>query len=92
MRNSGGPGRPGRLVPGPMFVTARYFAALREQRGTAVERVELPAGTTAAQAFAALFPGLALRVAYAVNQSTVASDTVLHEGDEVAFLPPLGGG
>lgn len=75
-----------------MIVTARYFAALRETRGTSVEPVELPEGTTAAGAFAALFPGLALRVAYAVNQATVPPDTVLHAGDEIAFLPPLGGG
>lgn len=75
-----------------MIVTARYFAALRERRGTSSERVELPDGCTAAAAFAALFPGLGLRVAYAVNQATVPGDTVLRADDEVAFLPPLGGG
>lgn len=75
-----------------MIVTARYFATLREQRGASAERVELPEGCTAAGAFATLFPGLGLRVAYAVNQATVPADTVLQDGDEVAFLPPLGGG
>ena len=75
-----------------MRVTARYFATLREQRGASSEAVELPAGTTAAGAFALLFPGLGLTVAFAVNQATVPGDTALREGDEVAFLPPLGGG
>lgn len=75
-----------------MRVTALYFATLREQRGARSEAVELPDGTTAGAAFARLFPGLDLRVAFAVNQATVASDTVLVDGDEVAFLPPLGGG
>lgn len=75
-----------------MIVTARYFAALRERRGTSAEAVELPEGCTAAAAFALLFPGLELRVAYAVNQATVPGATVLRPGDEVAFLPPLGGG
>lgn len=75
-----------------MRVTALYFASLRERRGAPSEPVELPDGTTARGAFVRIFPGLALTVAYAVNRSTVASDTVLVDGDEVAFLPPLGGG
>lgn len=28
----------------------------------------------------------------AVNQDIVSSDTVLHDGDEIAFLPPFAGG
>lgn len=75
-----------------MLVTARYFATLREARGRTHEPVELPAGCTAEQAFALLFPGLTLRVAYAVDQATVPPDTVLTQGCEIAFLPPLGGG
>lgn len=73
-------------------MTSLYFATLREIRGTSGEPVELPDGTTVSGAFARIFPDLDLTVAYAVNQATVASDTVLNEGDEVAFLPPLGGG
>ncbi|MDP2309996.1 MAG: MoaD/ThiS family protein [Pseudomonadota bacterium] len=75
-----------------MRVTALYFATLRERRGTGSEGVDLPVGTTASGAFALIFPGLSLTVAYAVNEATVGSETVLVEGDEVAFLPPLGGG
>ncbi|MDP2311596.1 MAG: MoaD/ThiS family protein [Pseudomonadota bacterium] len=75
-----------------MRVTTRYFATLRERKGTPHEQVDLPDGTTARAAFGLLFPDLLLTVAYAVNQATVSGDTVLHEGDEIAFLPPLGGG
>jgi molybdopterin synthase catalytic subunit len=75
-----------------MLVTARYFAVLRELRGCSQEQVELPPGTTAASAFQLLFPGLGLRVAYAIDQATATGDTPLAEGNEIAFLPPLGGG
>lgn len=75
-----------------MRVTTLYFATLREQRGTSSEVLDLPEGTTARALFARIFPGLGVTVAYAVNQATVAGDTVLADGDEVAFLPPLGGG
>jgi len=75
-----------------MRITTRYFATLRELRGCASEAVDLPAGTTAKDAFSLIFPGLSLTVAYAVQQAMVPGETALHEGDELAFLPPLGGG
>lgn len=75
-----------------MQVTARYFAVLRERRGRSEERLDLPEGTTARQAFEQLFPGLELRVAFAVDQALAHGDTVLHDGAELAFLPPIGGG
>lgn len=75
-----------------MRVTARFFATLREARGRSEEDVDLPDACTAGQSFALLFPGLELRVAFAVNQATVPASTPLRPGDEVAFLPPLGGG
>jgi molybdopterin converting factor small subunit len=40
-------------------------------------------------------PGLAvpgLRLLYAVNQSYVGVDYILHEKDEVVFVPPVSGG
>jgi molybdopterin converting factor small subunit len=75
-----------------MQVTVRYFAVLRELRGVSVEAVDLPAGTSAAAAFALLFPAFALPVAFAVNEAAAPGSTVLAEGDELVFLPPLGGG
>jgi len=32
------------------------------------------------------------RSACAVNHGYVPADTTLHEGDEVVFIPPVGGG
>jgi len=75
-----------------MRITTRYFATLRELRGCASEGVDVPAGTTAKAAFSLIFPGLSLTVAYAIQQALVPGETALHEGDELAFLPPLGGG
>lgn len=76
-------------------VRVRYFANLRERRGTEEELVDLPAGTTAAEAYALLFPAGPegrLPVMYAVDQAYAAGDTVLDDGVELAFIPPLGGG
>lgn len=76
-------------------VTVRYFAVLREQRGRSEERVEVPEGTTLAQLYARLFPpGPAgvLPVAFARNLAYEPGDTPIADGDEVAFIPPVGGG
>lgn len=70
----------------------RYFARLRELRGRDDEIVALPDGCTAAEAYTHLGLPPALPVAFAVNLARVPGGTVLHEGDEVVFLPPLGGG
>jgi len=75
-----------------MRVTLRYFAVLREQKGRDAEDVELPEGTTAAGAYALACPPAQVRVAYAVNTEMVGPGTVLRGGDELALLPPLGGG
>lgn len=76
-------------------VTVRYFAQLREQRGCDDEQVEFAAGTTAAQAYAQLFPPGpqgALPVGFAVNHALVRGAHVLNDGDELALIPPVGGG
>lgn len=75
-------------------VTVLYFAALRERKGRAMERVEVPAGTTLHQLFTRLFtePERDLPVAFARNQVSAEGAQIVAEGDEIAFLPPLGGG
>ena len=74
-----------------MRVIVRYFASLREQRGCAEERLELPDGLTAAELRARLSPP-GLRVAVAVGEQLVPDAHVIADGDRVALLPPLGGG
>lgn len=79
----------------PLRVRVRYFAVLREARGTDEELVELPPGTTAAQAYRLLFPPGSqgqLPVLFAIDRSYVKGETPLADGDELAFIPPLGGG
>jgi molybdopterin converting factor subunit 1 len=81
-----------------MFVTVRLFARLREVTGQSELSRELPPGATAASAWASLveeFPGLAdygRTVSCAVNEEYARMATTLHDGDEVAFLPPVSGG
>jgi molybdopterin converting factor small subunit len=75
-----------------MHVDVLYFASLRERRGRPSERIETPTGTTVADLFASLFPDDPPTVAFTVDRRVCPGDTVLHDGAEVSFLPPLGGG
>jgi len=75
-----------------MQVTVRYMAMLRERRGCDSEVVDVADGTTARQLYQELFPPPAVPVGYARNHAQVAPDTPLADGDEVVFLPPVGGG
>ena len=76
----------------------RYFAALREATGREAETLELPAGADVAAAREALlarYPALARllpRCAIARNRAYVEAETALADGDELAFIPPVGGG
>lgn len=74
-----------------MHVTVRLFAGLRERAGRAT--VELEGVTRTADVWAALDlgdepPGLL----YAVNREYAEPSRELHDGDEVALIPPVSGG
>jgi molybdopterin converting factor small subunit len=76
-------------------VHVRYFAALRERKGLASEWVEVEPGETLGALYARLFPpvgGLVLPVAYAKNQEYAQPSELPSDGDEITFLPPIGGG
>lgn len=77
-------------------VTLRCFAAVREALGTDTMAVEVAVGTTLEglrQKLAAETPGLSrIPVAYAQNRDYARGDSVLRDGDEVAFIPPISGG
>ncbi|HEX5440281.1 MAG TPA: molybdopterin converting factor subunit 1 [Ktedonobacterales bacterium] len=81
-----------------MRVRIRYFAGLREAAKIEGETLDLPDGATAADARALLgerYPALARLLppcAVAVNRAYVAADAPLHDGDELVFIPPVGGG
>ena len=76
-------------------VNVLYFASLREQRGRTQEAVELCADETVEALYHRLFPTSAqgrIPVAYAVNEAYVGAEHRLQDGEEVAFIPPVGGG
>lgn len=78
-----------------MTVLVRYFAVLRERRGASEEPVDLQPGETVGALYARLFPDTGdgrLPVMFAVNHAYATADQALADGDEVGFLPPLGGG
>ena len=81
-----------------MQITIRYFAGHRDITGRSDERIELGLGATVGSLWELLvgrYPRLAGysgRVLYAVNQEFGTLATELHDGDEVAFVPPVSGG
>jgi molybdopterin synthase catalytic subunit len=81
-----------------MRVTLLYFAAARERAGMPSEAIDLPAGATAADALAAAcarHPPLAAvssKLRLAVDQEFAGPERKLHEGSEVALIPPVSGG
>jgi molybdopterin converting factor small subunit len=81
-----------------MTVRLRLFAILRERGGVSECDLELRDGATVADAiqetakrFAAI-ADLLPRAAAAVNLSYAALDLQLHDGDELALIPPVSGG
>lgn len=85
-----------------MKVKLLFFAALREQLGSAGEEIELPAGVTT---LGGLRDHLKARggnyekafsektlVRMAINQEMAKPGATLGQGDEVAFFPPVTGG
>lgn len=76
-----------------MRITLRSFGPLREVRGgRGVEDLDVPVGASVGAVVAGLALPAGLPVTCAVNESIVPRDTVLVDGDELALLPPVGGG
>ena len=83
------------------MVRLRYFASLRETLGVGDEEIELP---TDIDNVAALTRWLQARgehwenalqnpqLLVAVNQEIVSRESVVHNGDEIAWFPPVTGG
>jgi molybdopterin converting factor subunit 1 len=77
-------------------VHVRLFASYREAAGTSRLATPLPTGARVSDLLDLLAARLpAVKSApgmVAVNHSYVSLDVVLHEGDEVALIPPVSGG
>ena len=81
-----------------MRVNLLYFASFRDAAGRSEETRELPDGTRVSQLWDSVSHDIPRLAAFptmppaAVNHEYVGGDTVLCDGDEVAFLPPVAGG
>lgn len=80
-----------------MRVTSLFFASYRDWIGTDELVLELPEGATVrdltglVRARAAV-ERLPASLVVAVNREYATAETELHDGDEVAFIPPVAGG
>lgn len=81
-----------------MRVRLLHFASFRDAVGRDQEERDLAEGTRVQDLWEALGREVALFRRFpsvpptAVNREYAGSDTVLRDGDEVAFLPPVAGG
>ena len=81
-----------------MRVTVRLFARLRDLAGTGELTREVPDSATVQTLWRLLtaeMPSLAQyerTMSVAVNAEYARMTAVVHDGDEVAFMPPVSGG
>ena len=81
-----------------MRVTVRLFARLRDLAGTGEMIRDVPESATVQTVWTSLttdMPPLGQyegSMSVAVNAEYARMATALHDGDEVAFLPPVSGG
>lgn len=83
-----------------MALTILYFGKLADAAGRAEETVDLPASITDSEALRHWLDQrlgcdgalAAPTVRIAVNDEIVAGPAPVRDGDEVAFMPPVGGG
>lgn len=81
-----------------MTITIRFFALLRDRAGVDQMTLSVSKGATVSDAtkmIADQCPSLREllnRIAFALNREYVEADAVLHEGDELALIPPVSGG
>ena len=81
-----------------MRVTVRLFARLREVAGRSEWTCEVEPGASVAdvwRAIASRYPALepfGSSISSALNTDFAKMTALVHDGDEVAFLPPVSGG
>ena len=82
----------------PMKVRLLYFAVLRDITGRSEAELSLADGTRAGDVWTTMRRDYAQLAGYeqapliAVNEKYARPDTVLRDGDELAFIPPVAGG
>lgn len=79
-------------------IKVKYFALYEELKNKKEEEYKFSEPTTIKTVFFKLMDDIPLKEHYfkatlfALNQQYVSSDTVIKDGDEVAFIPPVAGG
>jgi molybdopterin converting factor subunit 1 len=82
---------------GLIKITVLFFAGLRERLHRSQVQISVPVGTQIGSLLEKITDEKEVlqwkkSLLYAINRSYVSSDTVLHEGDEAALIPPVAGG
>jgi molybdopterin synthase sulfur carrier subunit len=77
-----------------MRIQVRFFASLRERIGVEELELSLPEGTTVAQVWSCAVDSEPIpdNVLAARNMEHVDLSTLVADGDEIAFFPPVTGG
>jgi len=81
-----------------MKINLRFFSVYRDITGVRQTTIEVPEQTTLEDLFQVLLEhhprlrNLRKSTLFAVNREFAESDLELKEGDEVALMPPVGGG
>jgi len=77
-----------------MRIQVRFFAALRERVGVSERVISVLENTTVAQVWSLAVEDKSLtdNVLAAKNMEYVDAATLVEEGDEIAFFPPVTGG
>ncbi|MDZ7805197.1 MoaD/ThiS family protein [Thiohalophilus sp.] len=77
-----------------MTIDVKFFASLREQIGRSEARLDASEPLSVAEVWAQATDNAELpaNVLMARNMEYVDSGTPVHDGDEVAFFPPVTGG
>ncbi len=77
-----------------MTITVKFFASLREQLEKSEVKLDSVNALTVAQVWTQACDEVPLpsHVLMAVNMAYVDQHTVVQDGDEVAFFPPVTGG
>jgi molybdopterin synthase sulfur carrier subunit len=82
----------------PMKVRLLFFAVLRDITGQNELELTLAEGTRAGEVWQTLRQRHRELAAYArppltaINESYASADSILRDGDELAFIPPVAGG